>query len=193
MGKLEQKYWNTRYRSGCNSGIGSVGHYRDWFWSVITKHISPEDVIDVGCGDLLFWEGRTCSHYIGIDISKFIIQRNRLHCPEWRFICGDAADYIEGLSAEVVFCIALLFHIEKESEYRKILENLCRYSQKWIIISTWMKKPPVFDSTYQFYHRFEHYFDIFHRYGFTFHAASPCFDNINAVYIFKKEEADSND
>ena len=193
MGNLEQKYWNNRYRSGYNSGIGSVGQYRDWFWSVINNHVPVNDIIDVGCGDLSFWKGRNCNSYIGIDISKFIIQSNRLSRPQWRFICCDAADYIEGLSAEVVICIALLFHIEKESEYRKILENLCRYSQKWIILSTWMRKPPSFDSTYQFYRRFEHYFDVFHCCGFIFHAASPCFDNINAVYIFRKVEVDSDD
>jgi len=194
MGNLERNYWNKRYLRGENSGIGSVGNYREWRWHIIDKHVEPlDDIVDVGCGDLSFWEGRSCKQYTGIDVSEVIVQRNRLRRPHWAFICGDASEYFEGLRADVVLCLAVLFHIKNECDYVEIIKNLCRYSRKWIIINTWMKQPQSFDRSYQFYRRFEHYFEVFFRHGFAFHSAAPCFDGLNAIYIFKSVEADSND
>lgn len=66
--KMEKTYWETRYGRGGTSGSGSIGVGRTWKWKVIGEMIrshSPEllesddslsKIIDVGCGDLSFWD-----------------------------------------------------------------------------------------------------------------------------------------
>ncbi len=95
----------------------------------------------MGCGDLSFWEERDCKNYIGIDISKTIIERNRILRPDWEFICADAATRIEGLKKEVVFCFDIIFHIMDEKTYLNLLNNLCHYSSDYIFINTWIDNP----------------------------------------------------
>lgn len=58
------------YRKGGNSGEGSGGKTRGWKWEQILSVIpNVESVVDIGCGDLRFWEGRKCESYVGVDIS----------------------------------------------------------------------------------------------------------------------------
>ena len=73
------EYWEQRYSKGDTSGPGSIGKAREWKWSIIDEEIPLIDsVIDLGCGNLAFWEGRCPpKDYVGIDISPTIIRKNR--------------------------------------------------------------------------------------------------------------------
>lgn len=136
-------YWEEHYKKGGTSGAGSIGEYRRWKWEIIDKYAkSVDDVIDVGCGDLSFWEGRDFpNHYTGIDISQTIVERNRKSRPNLTLLCSSAEDYVNIGTATIVFCLDVLFHIMDDSIYEKILSNLTRYSSHWIFIFTWSKNP----------------------------------------------------
>lgn len=180
---MEKEYWNNRYRKG-SSGLGSVGAYRAWKWLVINKYVDAQDVIDVGCGDLRFWEGRSCRNYVGIDFSELVIKKAEKLRPEWRFICGNATDFVEGLHAEVVLCIALLFHVMDDKEYPQVLENLCRYSRKWVFVNTWIKNPLHSTKSHQIFRRLKT--DVFCKHNFELVKMEVCFDKVNAMYVFRK-------
>lgn len=135
------EYWEGRYRKGGTSGKGSIGELRDWKWKIIEDNIGqPNDVIDVGCGDISFWEGRDCQKYIGIDISPTILRKNQEKRPKWRFI-ETSADAYQNISATHVFCFDVLFHIMDDVVFSKILSNIAIYSNEWIFIYTWKSNP----------------------------------------------------
>ncbi len=135
------EYWEARYRAGGASGAGSIGAVRAWKWSAIEGHIGAlNHVLDVGCGDLSFWEGRNCPRYLGIDLSETILRKNRLKRPGWSFVCADAARTLR-VHAEVVFCMDVLFHILEESRFRAIVANLCAYTDQWLFVCTWGRNP----------------------------------------------------
>jgi hypothetical protein len=140
-------YWDHRYRSGGTSGLGSVGEEREWKWSVIDSYVQDlDDVVDIGCGDLSFWENRR-EHlpddfrYFGLDVSGAVVDRNRRRYPDWRFHVGDASDPIPGIEGRIVLCLDVLFHILDNEVYDRIVENLTRYSSEWISLSTWWRNP----------------------------------------------------
>ncbi|MFX0141044.1 MAG: hypothetical protein ACFFDN_45820, partial [Candidatus Hodarchaeota archaeon] len=109
MEYIEEQYWEQRYFSGGTSGPGSIGEEKAWKWSLIDQFVPDlNHVIDVGCGDLSFWEGRDCADYVGIDISKTIIEKNIKKRPKWQFIHTNAEKRIDGLKKEVVFCLDVL-------------------------------------------------------------------------------------
>ncbi len=135
------EYWEARYGAGGTSGTGSVGAIRAWKWSVIDHFVGAlDDVFDVGCGDLSFWEGRDCPKYLGIDLSDTILRRNRRARPTWAFVRADAAGRLR-VHARIVLCMDVLFHVLEESRYRSILENLGAYSDEWLFVCTWNRNP----------------------------------------------------
>lgn len=140
----EPNYWDQRYCKGGISGEGSIGDYRDWKWHIIKKYTDKlenlNSVIDIGCGDLSFWEGKTCKKYIGMDVSKTIIEKNIVKKPEWTFFCN-SADIRKDIKSNCVFCFDILFHIMDDNTYEKILKNVISYSQNMIFIYTWIRNP----------------------------------------------------
>lgn len=201
-----EEYWETRYAKGDSSGEGSVGPNRAWKWAIIEKYVSSlDDVVDIGCGDLRFWEGRDCHKYFGLDLSATVIQRNRESRPKWRFEVGHAEYRIPNLRARIVLCLDMLFHIMDDEVFVNVLENLCRYSKEWIFTYTWRRNPFLFwaiknahnvglsrtfaylrgtDGKYQKYRTFGKYFWIFERQGFTLLAKHGHGDG--AMYVFLK-------
>lgn len=139
---MKDNYWDERYANDSTSGEGSIGSNRDWKWNVVERFVPfYSSVLDVGCGDLSFWEGRECEDYTGIDISKTVIENNINRRPKWKFICENAGTRIENLKKEVVFCFDVLFHIMDSKTFVEILQNLCHYSNDYILIHTWLNNP----------------------------------------------------
>ena len=194
----EEAYWEYRYLKGYNSGEGSAGEERDWKWKTITG-FAPKitSVIDVACGDLRFWKGLwkgDPDRYVGIDISKTIIEENRKMQIDWDFIWSPAERRIEGLKAPFVFCMDLLFHIMDDDRYEAILENLCYYSSRFIFIHTWINNPlgdrdqgPFTDGKYMTFRKFEDYFPIFEERGFSSPQIRLNPNDVGALYFFFQE------
>jgi hypothetical protein len=131
----DQKYWETRYSNGGLSGEGSIGKIREWKWNVISNYVdvTEKTILDVGCGDISFWKGRTCKSYVGLDFSKTIIERNKILRKNWEFIYSKASSDLQ-VSAQVVFCFDVLFHVMQETDFHKILENLSKWTEDWLFI-----------------------------------------------------------
>jgi len=133
--------WESHYKAGgASTGtlipIDLTSDYA-WRYSIIQKYAGVVDhVVDVGCGDLLFWNGRDCCTYTGIDISQSIIEKNRSVRPSWVFHAA-SADARLPVSGNIVLCFDMLFHILSEM----ILENLGYYSKQWIFVYTWCENP----------------------------------------------------
>lgn len=152
-----EAYWDNLYRT-YGSGLGSRGEYRNWKWQIIDR-FSPDmkSVIDVGCGDITFWNGHKFpAKYTGIDFSSVIISRNRKLCPDQTFIEADAQDRLQ-ISADTVLCLDLVFHIMREEVLIKIIENLRDYTLKTLYINGWNFEPDEYDETYQKYWNLDQY------------------------------------
>ena len=188
-------YWDNRYKTGGTSGCGSIGELRDWKWGIIKKY-NPEltSVIDIGCGDMRFWENQPLpKNYTGIDISETIINRNKQKYPQGDFRVSSSTKVME-ITAETVFCFDMLLHIMEKDEYVKTLENCCIYSEKYIFIYTWLinplKKWIFFETDKDSY---EKYYDPILLYGTLKSKGFTCIacerntiDPYGAMFIFKK-------
>lgn len=150
MSYPEREFWNQKYDRGGISGKGSVGKYRHWKWMKIYETIGAfKNVIDVGCGDLKFWLHPYAVHlmtkpnfkYAGIDISDRIIRKNREDYKIFQFHNYPSDHYLHELNAKVVLALDLIFHIMDFNRVKLTLENLCLYSEDWIVIYNWDKNP----------------------------------------------------
>ena len=76
-----KEYWESRYISGGNSGLGSYNHlakYKAEFLNDFAKKQDIEKVIELGCGDGSQLKLFDFNRYVGYDISETII----LKCKE---------------------------------------------------------------------------------------------------------------
>lgn len=189
-------YWEKRYAAGGNSGNGSIGELRDWKWGIIKKYVDPiHDVIDVGCGDMSFWENeRVPNGYIGIDGSYSVIQKNREKYPNATFHYGNAEFAIHD-TAPVVFCFDMLFHVMEDTEYSEILYNLGKYTTEILFIYTWISNPIkkfyFFSADRDEYERFHDPNEmcrILKSLGF-FHPVvfTSKLDAVGAMFVFRKK------
>lgn len=213
--------WESHYKAGgASTGtlipIDLTSDYA-WRYSIIQKYAGVVDhVVDVGCGDLLFWNGRDCPRYTGIDISQSIIEKNRSARPSW-VIHAASADVRLPVSGDIVLCFDVLFHILSDATYENILENLGHYSKQWIFVYTWCENPwnswrtrilgamvrlkkgriqdawtmlirgMDTDGVYQKYRDFLSYVPIFEKEGFDLIAVERPPNNPAGMYIFRKK------
>jgi hypothetical protein len=151
-------YWEERYEGGGGSGTSA----KNYEWEVIKRHIPEVDhIIDVGCGDLAFWNYKPCPDYVGIDISQQIIwkdmERTRGMAPMPQFICQPAELTVNGLHRENVICMDVLIHILRQDNFDAICQNLRIYAEKRIILTVWDESPFTNADTDGIYQR---YFDF---------------------------------
>ena len=198
---IEKKFWNKKYEDGGISGLGSIGKYRAWKWLKIKQVIGDfKSVIDVGCGDLRFWQHPIASKmvkkqkdfkYLGIDISDFIIEKNNVFAPNFEFLV--APSHIDqGRQAEVLLCLDLLFHIMDDINFEMTLEHLCSSAEKWIVIYTWKRNPfehqyRFTDGKSQYFRKLQDYNYVFDGNGFKLQAFfNVPYDNYGRLYFFKR-------
>ena len=197
---IERKFWNRKYKEGGISGRGSIGRYRNWKWNKIRQTIGEdfESLVDVGCGDLSFYKHPIANRiikrkgfkYTGIDVSDFIINKNRVFAPDHEFICAPFHVEQPGLRGQVVFALDLLFHIMDDGEFGMGLENLCNYTNQFLIIYNWQKNPfgeSKTDGISQCFRKLGDYQHIFTTNDMQlFETFTVPYDPFGKLYFFKR-------
>lgn len=197
----EKEFWNKKYANGGISGRGSIGVYRNWKWVVIRNKIGMRfrNIIDVGCGDLSFWEHpianvilKNSKSYVGIDISDHIVERNKKNNPSMWFICAGSHEEQQGIRGDLVLVMDLLFHIMDEENFEKTLENICKYANQDLVVYTWKNNPfdnlnDVTDGRSQYYRRLGDYENIFHSNDVILEQFKDVpFDPYGRLYFFRR-------
>lgn len=150
LGFDNASFWDERYRTNIElgSGAGSRGEFlaykRDLMQKVVDR-LRPRSILDVGCGDLevmreLAFDGA----YTGIDVSPFVIERNRQIRPGWRFVAGDfvALAESEHLHADLVVCLDVLIHQHDRETYRAFVRALLAASRVATVMNGFAKDRP---------------------------------------------------
>lgn len=135
--------WDNHYKLGGQSG-DPVDYAKSMAWKtdVIKKYcnVNTESFLDVGCGDMQFWNGEPPLNYTGMDISRDIIFKNHDKYPYCGFFCADASTPMY-CPSDVVMCFDMLWHIADDDAYTDILQNIKNNAIDKILIYTWFCDP----------------------------------------------------
>jgi SAM-dependent methyltransferase len=155
------EYWESRYKSGGNSGAGSYGEYAEHKANVINNYITKyniKTISDFGCGDgnqISLLKGYV--NYNGYDVSKYVVEK----CKQ-RFIGTSMLFYDDILKlpeAELCLSLDVLYHIVDESDYIFYLDLLFSKSKRYALIYSsnhdWNKNEP----DYIFHRKFTDWVD----------------------------------
>jgi SAM-dependent methyltransferase len=145
---FESGYWDDRYQGGRSSGVGSEGDEAEWKRALIEFVIETyeiESILDLGCGDgqLMFpiLKERQDLKYTGVDISEFIINKNREvdgFKSEVEFEC---ADIVEGFqtfkSFDLVIMMDVLFHASSDYRHEMAIRTMLQSFNRVALFSYW--------------------------------------------------------
>ncbi len=125
-------------------------------------------VIDAGCGtgqlsELFFALG---ADVVGADVSEIAIDAARAKCPQGQFVVGPLNTVVFPQSADVVFCVDVLYHIVDDEKWRAALANLARVASDTIVIVDQLKNETIKPAAHVHYRTRIMYDQIFKSLGF---------------------------
>ena len=130
-------YWETRYASGGNSGVGSYGKFSEFKAEVLNRFVKDRairSVMEFGCGDGNQLSLAVYPRYSGYDVSNMAVEMYRL-----RF-AGDPTksfanlDQYKGEQAELVLSLDVIYHLVEDDVFDRYMRTLFDASTRYVII-----------------------------------------------------------
>jgi SAM-dependent methyltransferase len=137
------EYWENRYQTGGNSGVGSYGKFAAFKAQFINGFIREHQIkrlLDFGCGDGNQAGFLEVENYLGFDISPSAVQRCRERFkgnPRRRFLLHEPATFRTELSAfqaDLAISMDVVFHLVEDEIFIKYMDELFHNATRHVII-----------------------------------------------------------
>jgi SAM-dependent methyltransferase len=133
---LSGEYWESRYRAGGTSGMGSVGRLARFKAATVNQFISVNavtSVIDLGCGDasqLALLE--VPADYVGVDVSPAALANCTAQFPERRFLLPDGLRTIA--PANLTLALDVIYHLIEDHVFAATMRTLFAWATRFVVI-----------------------------------------------------------
>ena len=133
-------YWENRYVSGGNSGIGSYGRLAQFKADVINQFVRENNIqkiIEWGCGDGNQLSLAAYPQYIGFDVSKeaiAICQKKFIGDKAKQFIYCGSDNFSTKHTAELTLSLDVLYHLIEDEVYETYMRRLFETSTRYVCI-----------------------------------------------------------
>jgi tetratricopeptide (TPR) repeat protein len=139
-----KQYWQDTYEEGGNSGPGSygvLGQYKTRILNDLIKEHALRTVIDFGVGDGNQIKDLNCESYLGLDVSANAVERcSRLFKKDMTksFLLYSPKQFTNHgrLTADLVTCLDVLYHITDEQDFKKTLDDIFSASTRYVVLYT---------------------------------------------------------
>lgn len=133
-------YWEHRYSTGGNSGIGSYGRLAVFKADVLNQFVKENNVnsvIEWGCGDGHQLSLANYPNYIGFDVSQEavnICNRKFAGDQHKQFVfCGDE-NFSFDKTADLSISLDVIYHLIEADVYENYMRRLFASSNKYVCI-----------------------------------------------------------
>ena len=132
-----QRYWENRYATGGNSGVGSYEEFADFKAEIVNRFITEKDVqsvIELGCGDGNQLMLLKCPKYLGFDISETTVNKcRRLFAFDSTKTFGLMYNYA-GQVADLILSLDVIYHLVEDQVFEDYMRTLFMVSNRYVII-----------------------------------------------------------
>lgn len=143
-------YWESRYRRGGNSGVGSYQHLAEFKADVINSFVEEnkiQTVIEFGCGDGNQLQYFHFTSYTGFDVSETAIARCRnLYKEDLSKRFALLSSYA-GETADLTLSLDVIYHLVEDEVYQAYMDLLFASSSQYVIIYSSNAEGNAFGST----------------------------------------------
>lgn len=135
------EFWNSIYLAGGTSGTGSYNRLADFKAEIVNAFLEEKQiqtVAEIGCGD-----GNQLSlihypHYVGIDVSRVIVEKDRLKFQDYSNYCfyhslTERERYIHQ-RFDMTISMDVIFHLLEEDVFRAYMDDLFTMADKYVVI-----------------------------------------------------------
>ncbi len=132
-----KNYWEKRYATGDNSGLGSYGDMAQFKADVINDFVaeqSIQSVIELGCGDGNQLKLAKYPSYIGFDISPTAIALCRKLFPNDPAIRFALLDDYNGEKADLTLSLDVVYHLVEDEVFEDHMKMLFDAAKRFVII-----------------------------------------------------------
>lgn len=130
-------YWEDRYASGGNSGVGSYSKFADFKAEVLNAFVVKHDVetvIEFGCGDGNQLALANYPNYIGLDVSKTIIAKCREKFSTYTNKTFMLSTEYDGETAELSLSLDVIYHLIENEVFEEYMLQLFTAANRYVII-----------------------------------------------------------
>ena len=137
--ETSSKYWEDRYRSGGNSGIGSYGQFAEFKAEILNQFVADHhigSVIEFGCGDGNQLSLAKYPRYIGVDISPAAVEkcreRYRKDTSKTFLLISEASNQ----RAELALSLDVIFHLVEDEVFQRYMTSLFAAAERHVVLYT---------------------------------------------------------
>ncbi|HEY3780259.1 MAG TPA: class I SAM-dependent methyltransferase [Fimbriimonadaceae bacterium] len=138
-----EAYWEQRYAVGGNSGAGSYGRlatYKAEILNDFVKDNNIERVIEFGCGDGNQLKLGKYPAYIGLDVSRTILQKCSREFEGDKtksFYVYDSLAFVDNagvFQSDLAMSLDVIYHLVEEEIYLKYMQDLFATGKRYVAI-----------------------------------------------------------
>lgn len=132
-----EKYWEDRYATGGNSGVGSYGKFADFKAEIVNTFVtekSVQSVIEFGCGDGNQLLLAKYPQYIGFDVSLTAINNCRKLFALDATKTFDLMDNYAGQVADLALSLDVIYHLVEGQIFEDYMQTLFSAANRYVII-----------------------------------------------------------
>lgn len=131
-------YWENRYKTGGNSGLGSYGEMAEFKAEVVNRFVSDNRIsslLDMGCGDGHQLSLLEVPFYTGVDVSPTVVEICKQRYKEDISKDFFLYDEIDSLGKyDLVLSMDVIFHLLEDDTYEEYMTNLFKHARKYVIV-----------------------------------------------------------
>jgi len=132
-----ENYWEQRYASGGNSGVGSYEEFAEFKAEFLNSFVNKNNittVIEFGCGDGNQLSLASYQKYIGFDVSQTIIGE----CTK-RFSTDNSKMFklmkgYDGETADLSLSLDVIYHLIEDDIFESYMRGLFKASNQYVIV-----------------------------------------------------------
>jgi hypothetical protein len=131
------EYWEKRYSTGGNSGVGSYAFFAEYKADVLNRFVSThhvQTVIEFGCGDGNQLSLANYPTYLGFDVSSTALSKCRelfKSDPQKSFrLMSEFA----GETADLTLSLDVIYHLVEDDIFAQYMRTLFRAANRYVII-----------------------------------------------------------
>ena len=133
-------YWESRYRDGGSSGVGSYDRFAQYKAEFINDLVARESIgsaIELGCGDGNQLALLEIERYTGVDVSETVLEACRARFaddPTRRFLHADALAGPERPRAELALSLDVIYHLVEDAVFERHIDDLFACATRRVVV-----------------------------------------------------------
>jgi SAM-dependent methyltransferase len=131
------EYWERRYSTGGNSGVGSYAFFADYKADVLNRFVATHDVqsvIEFGCGDGNQLSLAKYPTYLGFDVSSTVLSKCReLFRPDPHKSFRLMSEFA-GETADLALSLDVIYHLVEDNVFAEYMQTLFQAANRYAII-----------------------------------------------------------